>query len=148
MSQAFFLEQWPELLARVPHLRIFVGSDGRNVHSKLAVFDGRASMVGTYNLDPLSMAINSELSVAVWSPSFAETLAARPRHMLAQGPPVVYEYTIQRDAQGRPQRSPEGKVLIAFGPRDHSSPEAWTRLNRYWDLVEAAENLPGLSPLF
>jgi phosphatidylserine/phosphatidylglycerophosphate/cardiolipin synthase-like enzyme len=131
LSQAFFLEQWPELLARVPNLRLFVAGDERNVHSKLAVFDGRTSMVGTYNLDPLSMAINGEIAAVVWSRSFAEALAAHPRHMLAQGPPMVYEYTIRRDAQGRPERGPDGKVLIAFGPRDHSSPEAWTSLNLY-----------------
>ena len=40
MSQAVFLEQWPELLARLPGARLFVTGDRHNLHGKLAVFDG------------------------------------------------------------------------------------------------------------
>lgn len=61
LSQTFFLEQWPELMARVPTLRLFVAGDRHTLHSKLAVIDGQLALIGTYNLDPLSIAINSEL---------------------------------------------------------------------------------------
>jgi cardiolipin synthase C len=75
MSQAFFLEQWPELLARVPGLRIFVAGQPNTVHTKLAVFDENVTLVGTYNLDPVSMAVNSEIMAAVWSHAFARRAA-------------------------------------------------------------------------
>jgi phosphatidylserine/phosphatidylglycerophosphate/cardiolipin synthase-like enzyme len=147
MSQAFFLEQWPELLARVPNLRIFARGEPRNLHGKMAVFDAQIGLVGTYNLDPLSMGVNSEVALVAWSEAFAHRLAIRPWRLLAAGPPAVYEYRIQRDGQGNARRDEQGKVMIAFGPEDHSSPEQWARLRVYWDLLKAAEQLPGFSPL-
>lgn len=66
LSQAFFLEQWPELLARMPTMRLFVAGRA-NLHTKAVTFDGQIGMVGTCNLDPLSMAFNSEVMAAMWS---------------------------------------------------------------------------------
>lgn len=148
MSQAFFLEQWPEMLARVPNLRIFVSGEKRTLHSKLMIFDDRVTVVGTYNLDPISMAINSEIMAAVWSEEFARAAATQPLWMLKTGAPTVYEYRIRRDAQGQALRSADGKPLIAFGPQQHSSPESWKQVQVYWKLLQAAEQVPGFSPIF
>ena len=148
MSQAFFQQQWPQLLARVPGLRLFVTGDRRTLHSKLMVFDDRLALVGTYNLDPVSMGLNSEIMAAVWSAPFAQRVGALPRKVLARGTPTVYEYKIKRNARGEPVLDKNGKPIVAFGPRDHAPPEQWRRVQAYWTLLRAADRLPGFSPLF
>lgn len=148
LSQAFFLEQWPELLARVPGLRIFVAGLPRNIHSKVAVFDEHVALVGTYNLDPVSMAVNSEIMAAVWSRDFARLAAAHPREQMAEGPPGLYEYRIERGRDGEPVRGKDGRPVVAFGPKDHTSPADWRKVQAYWAMLRAAEKLPGLAPLF
>jgi phosphatidylserine/phosphatidylglycerophosphate/cardiolipin synthase-like enzyme len=148
LSQAFFLEQWPELLARIPGLRIFVSGETRTLHSKLMIFDDRVTVVGTYNLDPISMAINSEIMAAVWSEEFARTAASQPHWLMNTGAPTVYEYRIRRDARGRALRGVDGKPLVAFGPQHHSSPQKWKQVQVYWQLLQAADQLPGFSPIF
>lgn len=148
LSQAFFLEQWPEIMARVPGLRIFVSGEQRTLHSKLIVFDDRVTVIGTYNLDPISMAINSEIMAAVWSDEFARVAVSQPKWLMNAGAPTVYEYRIRRDAKGRPLRGGDGKPQVAFGPQQHSSPESWKQVQVYWKLLQAAEQVPGFSPIF
>jgi putative cardiolipin synthase len=148
LSQAIFLEQWPELMARVPHLRLFVAGDSHNLHGKLAVIDGRLGLIGTYNLDPLSMALNSELVATVWSETFAERLLEQPRRLIAAGPPRTYEYRIVRDGQGRPRRDGKGRVEVAFGSENQGDPEEWKEIRGYRYLLRVLWALPGLEPLF
>ncbi len=147
LSQAFFLEQWPELLARVPNLRLFVGGREQTLHDKVAVFDDTVALIGTYNLDPTSMALNSEVVAAIWSRDFARAVAAEPKRMIAAGAPVVYEYRIERDPEGNPVQDEDGRVKIAFGPHDHSSPNEWSALVAYWTVLKTAKAF-GFSPLF
>ena len=121
-SQALFIDSWPELLARIPNSRLFVGATPQMLHVKRAVFDDQLTFVGSYNIDPFSAHMNSELMLAVWSEAFnAESRAeidAR-RHS-----PAVLEYRIVRDARGVARRYPKGsaragQVVVDFGPRDH-----------------------------
>lgn len=112
LSQAAFVVQWPEILADVPTMRLYVGGTPRTLHAKMAVLDERLSLVGTYNLDPLSMATNSEVVIGLWSPALAEALAQRGRRLVATGPPATYEYRLRRTGE-------EGEIEIAFGPEDH-----------------------------
>jgi phosphatidylserine/phosphatidylglycerophosphate/cardiolipin synthase-like enzyme len=146
-SQAFFLEQWPELLGRVPTLRLFVFGDRHNLHSKVGTIDGRLVLIGTYNIDPFSMAVNGEVVAAVWSESLARQVRAETQRFLSGGPPVVYEYRIGRDGQGRPQRDGDGKVVVAFGTEHHATPGQWKDVKRYWTLLRIAKKLPGASRL-
>lgn len=148
LSQAFFLEQWPELLARAPRLRIFVVGDRRTLHSKLMIYDGQVTVVGTYNLDPVSMAVNSEIMAAIWSGAFAQQAVEQPMRLLTAGAPTVYEYRVQRDAKGEPRRDKSGKPIVAFGPKDHSSPGEWKQVQLYRKALQAAERLPGVAPIF
>lgn len=148
LSQAFFLQQWPDMLARVPGLRIFVAGRRRTVHSKLAVFDQQVSLIGTYNLDPISMEVNSEIMAAAWSRKFALDIERHPRALLVAGAPLVYEYRIRRDADGQPVRDPSGKPVVAFGPADHASPQEWRKIQVYWTMLRAAEKIAGFAPLF
>jgi len=135
LSQAFFLEQWPELMARVSTLRLFAAGDRHNLHGKFAVIDGQLGLLGTYNLDPLSMALNSELVAAVWSARFAERLLETGRRLIAEGPPTIHEYRIARDANGRPRRDEDGRAVVAFGPDDHLDRDDWTAVRSYRRLV-------------
>ena len=146
-SQAFFLEQWPELLGRVPTLRLFVFGDRRNLHSKVGTIDGRLVLIGTYNIDPFSMAVNGEVVAAVWSESLARQVRAATQRFISRGPPVVYEYRIARDGQGRPQRDGDGKVVVAFGTEHHATPGQLKDVKRYWTLLRIAKKLPGTSRL-
>lgn len=147
LSQAFFLEQWPELLARVPRLRIFVVGEKRTLHTKLMIFDDQAVVIGTYNLDPVSMWVNSELMAAIWSETFARQAAEQPVRLIAAGAPRVYEYRIHRDAKGEPLRDADGKPRVAFGPADHSSPDDWGQVQLYRKLLQAGRHLPGFSSI-
>ncbi len=146
-SQAFFLEQWPELLARVPTLRLFVFGDRHNLHSKVGTIDDRLVLIGTYNLDPFSMAINGEVVAAVWSEPLARQVRAETQRFISGGPPVVYEYRIARDGQGRPERDGDGKVVLAFGTESHATPEQWKDVKRYWTLLRIVKKIPGTSRL-
>lgn len=147
-SQAFFLEQWPYLLARIPSMRLYANAEKQMIHAKLATFDNTLSLVGTYNLSPLSMATNSEVVVAVWSPAFAARLTEKARARLASGPPDVYRYRIVRNADGKVQRGEDGRPIAAIGPKDHIDLKDMSALQAASKALKAAEALPGVSPFF
>jgi len=55
---------------------------GHHLHAKAAVIDGATAIVGSYNFDPLSEKINSEVAVVVHDPGVSAGLAASIReHM-------------------------------------------------------------------
>ncbi len=148
VSQAFFMEQWPELLARVPTLRLFVRGDGHNLHAKAAVVDDQVAVVSTYNLDPVSMYVNGEVAIVAWSPLLAARLLAPARTWIAAGGPETLEYRIARDADGAVRRDAEGDPIVVFGPRDHTDPERWTGLAAWWALLRTLEDWAGFDPIF
>lgn len=148
LSQAFFLEQWPHLLARIPTLRLYGNGPDQKIHAKIATFDKVLSLVGTYNLSAESIAMNSELMLAVWSPEFAEKLTANPRARLAAGEPKVYHYRIARNEDGTAKRDEDGEPVAVFGPEDHTETEQMTRLQLYRKTLRAVDMLPGVSPFF
>lgn len=148
LSQAFFLAQWPELLARVPNMRIFARGDGHNLHAKTAVFDGRVAVVGTYNLDPVSMAVNGEVALVAESTEFAAEVAEPLRRTVAAGPPLAYEYRIVRGPDGEPIVGPDGRPEIAFGPEQHTDPARWTALAAWSALLRTARGVAGFDPIF
>jgi cardiolipin synthase C len=147
-SAELFVEQWPELMAVVPNMRLFAGGTQRNLHGKLTVFDGLVSLVGAYNLDPISLTMNGEIAAAIWSEELAEAFASQPYGLIREGPPGVYEYQIARDDQGRPERDADGEVRVVFGPADHSDPRTWEPAPRLWRLLRLAVHLPAGPSLF
>jgi cardiolipin synthase C len=147
LSQAFFLEQWPIVLARVPGARLYVRGEPSTLHGKSAVFDGRIAMVGTYNLDPTSRRLNSEVMAVVWSDRFADEVARAPRRLIEAGAPATYEYRIRRDDGGAPLRDEQGRPIVEFGPAQHCSPSEWKALSAFWTALRATEWASGASPL-
>ena len=125
-SQAMFIDTWPELEARVPHLRIFVAADDQMLHAKRAIFDDDLSLVGSYNLDPLSAHMNSEVVVGVWSREVNAANRGEIEARLDSG--NVFEYRIRRDKDGHPLRDHDGVLVVEFGPRDHVPEEQIAKL--------------------
>jgi putative cardiolipin synthase len=54
------------------------------LHSKVAVVDGRHMFVGSFNLDPRSLYINTEMGIGVRSRGFATTMASSIEESLPQ----------------------------------------------------------------
>jgi putative cardiolipin synthase len=136
-TQAAFLKQWPDLLARVPTARIFVVAESRLMHAKVGVMDDELSFVGSYNLDPLSAGVNGEVVGALWSPGIARHLAGLIRHRIEGGAPAVVEYRIARDEAGHVVRK-DGAPVVVFGPDNHCTAEqlaAVRKLNPLLDLL-------------
>jgi phosphatidylserine/phosphatidylglycerophosphate/cardiolipin synthase-like enzyme len=138
ISQALFVEQWPELMAAAPNLRLFVvKTPERLMHAKRAVIDDKVVFIGTYNLDPLSRAVNSEVAAVAWSEDAARATRDEMRALIASD--EVVEYRIKRGEGGRPLRflaghPRAGRVQVAYGPRDHTAP---ARMDELWVLAGA-----------
>ena len=58
------------------------GSSGASLHAKSFVFDRRQLFVGSLNLDPRSLYLNTELGIVVESPELAEKLARQFEELL------------------------------------------------------------------
>jgi cardiolipin synthase C len=122
-SQSLFIDTWPELMAQIPTLQIRVRAERPTLHAKRAIFDSELTLIGTYNLDPLSAWLNSELVLAVWSRGFARENRKELVALLEDE--GTLEYRIARDRRGQPRRHaadhPQaGEVIVLFGPRDHA----------------------------
>lgn len=159
VTQAFFLEDWPKILATVPNLRIFVATGQRKLHAKVGVIDDTVTLVSSYNLDFLSSQVNSEVAAVVWSPAFAAETYQGILRDHADPDNGAVEYTILRDAQGQPIRSDGKPVLdaqgnllnppeVVFGPENHLSAEVLEKYRKKrarWKWLR--EHLPQLESL-
>lgn len=146
-SQALFIDSWPEIVARVPTLRVFVTATPSMQHAKRAVFDDALTFIGSVNIDPFSLHVNGEVIVAVWSEDFAAQSITDLEERLGDGSMV--EYRVARSADGAVRRQPDGTadagvVIVDFGPLDHVPAAHLTRLRllkqvlvsqrRLWDF--------------
>jgi putative cardiolipin synthase len=118
VTQAFFLEDWAYILARVPDSRIFVATGDRKFHGKSAVVDGEDCFVSSYNLDLLSGYVNSEVGALVKGEETAKDLLADYKDDLSNAKYGFIEYKIQKDENGKAIVK-DGKPVPAFGPEDH-----------------------------
>ena len=149
LSQAFFLSDWPEVLAAVPNLKLFATGGSALLHSKRIVFDDQITMIGTHNLDPLSDFVNSEVVAVVLSKSFARENAFDLRKRLGQA--NVFEYRIARNEDGKALRYPAehplaGQIRIRFGHLDHCHPDSLTDITRLQGLVGILRTMPAMRP--
>ncbi len=120
---AFFLTDWKRLLATMPTARILVYPKGMPcIHTKAFVFDRQIAVVGTYNLDPLSMVINSEVVAVIHEPTFARRLALRMEADFAK----CLEYKVRRE--------PDGSITVVYGPEAHTEAEVLKKLERFGRL--------------
>jgi len=117
VTQAFFIHDWPHILAKLSNCRIFAFNGERQLHSKIFVFDREVAVIGTYNMDPMSQQINSELVSVIDSKTFAVRLALRVLEDEKQS--VEYKIKIEKD----------GAVKIIYGPEMHTPEEKLKKLN-------------------
>jgi putative cardiolipin synthase len=144
MSASLLLDTWPELMARLPTMRMFVKSDRPTLHAKRAIFDDSLTLIGSYNLDPLSAYVNSETIVAVWSRGFNAQTRDEMERRLSGG--NMLEYKIAREKNGGPRRYPQGHalaghVIVEFGPRNHVPAEQVSSLVAQKDVVLGLKDL-------
>ena len=122
-------------------LRISGGSSDASLHSKVAVFDRKVTWVGSFNLDPRSAELNTELSIAIHSEELAGRAAAMIERDLA--PDRAWRVVLEPDATGRRQ-------MVWYGERDGKTvrltgePDA-TLLQRA--LVNILKLIPGIEGL-
>lgn len=107
LTQARFVKEWKDTMKDVPGLRILAIAQNRKMHGKVIVLDRRVVVIGSYNMDPMSEAINAEDVAVVRSPELAGSTLA----WLDQLAGAAIEYTIRL----RPDGTPEQVV----GPSDH-----------------------------
>jgi putative cardiolipin synthase len=71
------------------------GSSGSSLHAKTFAVDGRHVFIGSFNFDPRSVHLNTELGFVIDSP-----LLAREVDAAFDGPVPQQAYTVQLDARG------------------------------------------------
>lgn len=130
LSQAFFLEDWKVILSTLKGSRLFAYDDDRQLHSKIFVFDGELTVVGSYNMDYLSEQINSEIAVVIKSKEFARRASLRVLNDISA---YSVEYKIGKDKNG--------KITASFGPENHTD-------KKKIDLLKKLKALGFLKPLF
>src|SRR5262249_24372589 len=118
VTQAFFLEDWPLILARVPTARIFVATGDRKFHGKSSVFDDDKVAVTTYNLDLLLGFVNGEIGAVAKSKELARDLLQAFDDDLKSKSNGFLEYTIEKSEGGKPLFK-DGKPVVKFGPENH-----------------------------
>lgn len=122
-------------------IRLAVRSSDASLHAKVAVFDRRVTWVGSFNLDPRSSELNTELGIAIHSEALSHEAAA----------------TIERDLEpdrawrlGLEPRRSAGLGVVWYGLRDGvmarltEEPDA-TWLQRL--VVNLLKLVPGLERL-
>lgn len=118
--QAFLMNDWVRLLTDMPTARLFVApSQNERLHAKIFVFDGIVTIVGSYNMDPLSEQVNSEVVAAIKDKPFAAMTRNRILNLMKKN---IIEYRIERDNSGR--------ITKKFGPEDHVKGETVKKMNR------------------
>jgi hypothetical protein len=68
--------------------------------------------------------------------------------MIERGAPEVYEYTIERDAEGNPVRDRNGDLVISFGPANHTDSGQGPLRGFRWLLLRAVPWVAGMPPFF
>jgi putative cardiolipin synthase len=116
----------PDAAALVSQVAPHARQARTGVHTKALVIDGKKTFVGSYNLDPRSADINSEIGLLVDSEEFAKRVDA----YLDQGTRPENSYRVTLDGRGGLQwkTTVDGEQRVW-----HHDPEttAWQRLTNY-----------------
>ena len=122
-------------------IRLGAKSSDASLHAKVAVFDRQVTWVGSFNLDPRSSELNTELGIAIHSESLSREAAAMIERDLE--PDRAWRLALE------PRRS-AGLGVVWYGLHDGGmlrlteEPDA-TRLQRL--AVNALKLIPGLERL-
>ncbi|HSI03983.1 MAG TPA: phosphatidylserine/phosphatidylglycerophosphate/cardiolipin synthase family protein, partial [Myxococcota bacterium] len=145
VTQAYFLEDWAYILARVPTARFFVATGTNKFHGKMAIIDDQLSIISSYNADWLSAYVNSEIAELTWSRERAADLMGRFMRDFEDPTNGVREYTIRRNPDGSAVlvdrnagtgQPPDWQPVVVFGPENHLSRkilDEYAQRRRDWD---------------
>lgn len=108
----------PDATIKPERQRGLPDSSGASLHAKTFVVDGRQVYVGSFNMDPRSARLNTEMGLILDSP----VLAGRVRQGLEQGK-AEHAYAVRLDAQGQLHwHTLENGVAQRFDAEPRSSP--------------------------
>ncbi|HOT74986.1 MAG TPA: phospholipase D-like domain-containing protein, partial [Candidatus Wallbacteria bacterium] len=117
-TQVFFSDEWAKIMKELPNLRLFVCPGPQPLHSKVFVFDREVAVIGSYNMDPLSEQINSEIVSVIKAKNFALRLALRIFE--AEKKSIEYKIEVLKN----------GEIKVINGPVNHSDPEKLEKLRK------------------
>jgi putative cardiolipin synthase len=101
-------------------------SSDAGLHAKTFAADRQRIFVGSFNLDPRSSRLNTEMGLVLDS----ATLASKLSDLFAQGiPRTQYEVRLAADGQGVEwvEQSPTGPVIYRASPETGAMRRAWIR---------------------
>lgn len=137
LTQAFFVKDWKNILKKMKNLEIWAFTGINKLHAKVFVFDRKVAIIGTYNMDPMSEQINSEIVAAIKKPEFAMRVALGITSKI-HGDFVdskQFEIKIKED----------GTVTVIYGPMDTIKDNK--RLTRIMKLLQNDALLKLLAPI-
>ena len=142
ITQGFFLNDWPMLMARIPTLQVHVATGSRKFHAKCFVVDDSVSGDMSYNADLLSGRVNGEVGALTKSKEAAQHLKDAIAADLANPANGFAQWTIQRDSKGKAVLDKNGAPIVTRGPADDVSPKLMRRYGPMQTLcrVLAANN--------
>ena len=74
-----------------------LGSSGASLHTKAYVIDDEQGFIGSFNLDPRSMKLNTEMGQLFEQPGLAKALADEYRYL--SSPTLSYQVTLDETGQ-------------------------------------------------
>ena len=77
--------------------RSLLGSSGASLHTKAYVIDDEQGFIGSFNLDPRSMKLNTEMGLLFEQPGLAKALADEYRYL--SSPTLSYQVTLDETGQ-------------------------------------------------
>ena len=109
---------------RHPGLALPFGSSGASLHTKAYVVDGRRGFVGSFNLDPRSTNLNTEMGVFFDDPALGQRLVDEYRQLAAP----AASYHVLRDTHGALVWRDAAGTLHGHEPDTGWWLRAWVRL--------------------
>jgi putative cardiolipin synthase len=110
------------------------GSEVSSLHAKTFVIDEQRTYIGSLNLDPRSVVINTEIGVLIESPELAKSVGRRIAALME--PEWSYRVTLSPDGKTRWVSEDDDGSLVEF---DHEPDTSW------WDRF--IDDLLGLLPI-
>lgn len=99
-AQAGYLSMRKRLVGMGVELWEYLGPE--SLHAKAAVIDGHTTVIGSYNLDPRSERLNTEVAVVLRNPELAALVRSRMDGLLANAQEVDLSHKLKTRESGLP----------------------------------------------
>ena len=106
--------------------RFLTGNSASSLHAKTFSVDGQRVFIGSFNLDPRSARLNTEMGIVAEHPKLAQEMTTQLR---AQMPDLAYQ--VKQDAQGNltwQTRTAQGQdIMLEHEPETGVLKRAWVQ---------------------